>query len=90
MVIDEAPPAAKVWAEAAAAVLAKVGRALPDDRAADPMSVAAALAVSTTDGVEIPALGSPFLTPNVLPVTIPAGPPWDIRSYVDGRPGRGR
>lgn len=85
MVIDVAPPAAKVWADVAAAVLAKAGRALPDDRAADPMSVAAALAVSTTDGVEIPALGSPFLTPNVLPVTIPAGPTWDIRSYVDGR-----
>lgn len=85
MVIDQAPPAAKAWAKAAAAVLSKAGRALPENPSVDPLSVAGALAVSTADGVQIPALGSPFLTPSVLPVAIPAGPTWDICSYVDGR-----
>ncbi len=84
-VSDEVPAAAAAWANAAAGVLARAGRFVPDEVPADPRAVAAVLSVRTADGVQVPALGSPFLTSNRLPVAVPVGAAWDIRSHVAGR-----
>ena len=69
-----------VWAKAAAAVLAKAGREVDG---ADPIAVAEALSATSAEGVPVPALGTPFLTPARLAVDLGGTPDWNIVERVE-------
>ncbi len=74
MTPDLTPPAdAVAWARAVAQVLAKAGRSVEEGSV--PAAVAAAL--SARGEIDIPALGSAFLTPFRLPVPVPGPAEWE-------------